>query len=93
LPGVDTTHTHPAGVPVWVKTWPDLAPVHLDPVSLTETAKRPFRAPAAMLTSPASVNLIAFPTRFSNACVSRCSSLTPIGRDLSTDVVRVSFLF
>ena len=30
------------------------------PVSVTETAKWPFRAPAAMLTWPASVNLMAF---------------------------------
>src|SRR5262245_44524812 len=60
------------------------------PVSVT---KRPFRAPAAMLTSPASVNLMALPTRFSRTCVRRCSSPRPTGSDLSTDVVSVSFLF
>jgi hypothetical protein len=61
-------------------------------VSVTETAKWPFRAPAAMLTSPASVNLMAFPTRLSSTCVRRCSSPRPTGSDLSTDVVSVSFL-
>src|SRR6516162_2816552 len=63
------------------------------PVSVTETAKWPFRAPAAMLTSPASVNLMALPTRLSSTCVRRCSSPRPTGSDLSTDVVSVSFLF
>src|SRR5262245_57637338 len=57
------------------------------PVSVTETAKWPFRAPAAMRTSPASVNLMAFPTRLSSTCVRRCSSPRPTGSDLSTDVV------
>src|SRR5499426_2862774 len=63
------------------------------PVSVTETAKLPLRAPAAMLTSPASVNLMALPTRLSRTCVRRCSSPRPIGSDLSTEVVSVSFLF
>src|SRR5262245_16198971 len=63
------------------------------PVSVTETAKRPLRAPAAMLTSPASVNLMALPTRLSSTWVRRCSSPRPTGSDLSTEVVSVSFLF
>src|SRR5262249_32108767 len=63
------------------------------PESVTETAKWPFRAPAAILTSPASVNLMALPTRLSRTCVRRCSSPRPIGSDLSTDVVSVSLLF
>src|SRR5215467_10070313 len=63
------------------------------PVSVTDTAKCPFRAPAAMPTSPASVNLMALPTRLSSTCVRRCSSPRPTGSDLSTDVLSVSFLF
>src|SRR5262249_23497939 len=63
------------------------------PVSVTETAKWPLRALAAMLTSPASVNFMAFPTRLSSTCVRRCSSPRPIGSDLSTEVVSVRFLF
>src|SRR5215475_8360546 len=63
------------------------------PVSVTETTKWPLRAPAAMLTSPASVNLMALPTRLSSTCVRRCSSPRPMGRGLFTDVVSVSFLF
>src|SRR5215475_7190434 len=63
------------------------------PVSVTETAKWPFRAPAAILTSPASVNLMALPTRLSSTCVSRCSSPRPTGSDLSTEVVSVILLF
>jgi hypothetical protein len=35
----------------------------------------------------------ALPTRLSRTCVRRCSSPRPIGSGLSTDVVRVSFLF
>src|SRR5262249_13712179 len=62
-------------------------------VSVTDTAKRPSRAPAAMLTSPVSVNLMALPTRLSSTCVRRCSSPRPTGSDFSTEVVRVSFLF
>jgi hypothetical protein len=46
-----------------------------------------------MLTSPASVNLMALPTRLSRTCVRRCLSPRPIGSDLPTDVVSVSFLF
>src|SRR5262249_45429841 len=63
------------------------------PVSVTETVKWPFRAPAAMRTSPASVNLMALPTRLSSTCVRRCSSPRPIGSDLSMEVVSMSFLF
>src|SRR5215510_14215998 len=46
-----------------------------------------------MLTSPASVNLMALPTRLSSTCVRRCSSPRPMGSDLSTDVVSASLLF
>src|SRR5262245_23750275 len=62
------------------------------PVSATLTAKRPLAAVARTRTSPASVNLIAFPTRLSSTCVRRCSSPRPTGSDLSTDAVRMSFL-
>jgi len=37
------------------------------PVSLTLTSKRPSAAQAVMRTSPASVNLMALPTRLSNS--------------------------
>src|SRR5262245_47786683 len=63
------------------------------PVSLTLTAKWPFAAPAVMRTSPASVNLMALPTRLSSTWVRRCSSPRPMGRDFATSVLSASFLF
>ena len=52
------------------------------PVSVTLTAKWPFAALAVTRTSPASVNLMALPTRLSSTWVRRCSSPRPIGRRL-----------
>src|SRR5215475_2806966 len=62
------------------------------PVSLTLTVKWPLTAPAAMRTSPESVNLMALPTRLSSTWVRRCSSPRPMGRDFATSVFRASFL-
>src|SRR5215510_12071799 len=63
------------------------------PVSVTLTLKWPSTALAVTHTSPVSVNLMALPTRLRRTCVRRCSSPSPTGSDLSTDVVSVSFLF
>ena len=62
-----------------------------DPISLIKGYARPgvrhrdgelaVAAPAAMLTSPASVNLMALPTRLSSTCLRRCSSPRPTGSD------------
>src|SRR5262245_3178214 len=62
------------------------------PVSATLTLNWPLTAPAVTRTSPASVNLMALPTRLSSTCVRRCSSPRPTGKDLATSVFSASFL-
>src|SRR5262245_13156669 len=69
----------------------DLMELLEDPISLIKGYARPgvrhrdgelaVAAPAAMLTSPASVNLMALPTRLSSTCLRRCSSPRPTGSD------------
>src|SRR3990172_3677641 len=61
------------------------------PVSDTETTNSPSRAIASIRTSPTSVNLMAFPTRFSRIWVIRRSSPLPEGRSGATSIFSASF--
>ena len=61
-------------------------------MSVTATVKWPFMAVAVIRTSPASVNLMALPTRLRSTWVRRCSSPEPTGSFLVTSVLSASFL-
>src|SRR5262249_36121654 len=62
------------------------------PVSLTETWNAPLFASALMAISPASVNLIALPTRLIRTCVKRRPSPRPEGNCGATSTLNPSFL-
>src|SRR6516164_2703520 len=61
------------------------------PVSETATRNRPSATPARITTSPASVNLIAFPTKLRSTWVIRRSSPRPRGRSGGTTTLRARF--
>jgi hypothetical protein len=61
------------------------------PVSATETTNTPSTARASMATSPASVNLMALPTRLRSTWVMRPSS--PLARGRSEEAVILSASF
>src|SRR5215475_4648425 len=62
------------------------------PVSRTETWNAPLFASALMATSPASVNLIALPTRLISTCVRRRPSPRPGGSSAAISTLSASFL-
>ncbi len=80
----------PAGTPRRSSAAPP--PGFPGPVSATETTNIPSGAATRTATSPASVNLIALPTRFNSTCVMRRSSPWPTGRSGATSTVSCKLL-
>src|SRR6516225_4774887 len=62
------------------------------PVSRTDIWNEPLFASALMAISPASVNLMAFPTRLIRTCVSRRPSPWPGGSSGAISTLKASFL-